>query len=92
MDAVGRCPSEDVGGPSGYAEFLEIISDPAHESYAETQQWVGQQFDPKAADLKRVLEAVDAPAAKWSRKAALEKSALKSEPRSSRMHTIKISA
>jgi hypothetical protein len=74
VDAVGRCPPEDVGGPSGYAEFLEIMSDPAHESYVETHQWVGEQFDPKAADLKRLSEAVDGLAAKWSRRVSTRKS------------------
>ena len=73
VDAAGRCPPEDVGGPSGYAEFLEIISNPAHESYAETQQRVGEQFDPNIADLKRLSEAVEALAAKWSRKASTRK-------------------
>ena len=38
VDAVGRCPPEDVGGPSGYEEFLEIMSDTAHESYEEKRQ------------------------------------------------------
>jgi len=28
IEAAGRCPPEDVGGPWGYAEFLEAISDP----------------------------------------------------------------
>jgi hypothetical protein len=27
VDAVGRCPPQDVGGPSGYEELLEIVSD-----------------------------------------------------------------
>ena len=64
---VGRCPPEDVGGPSGYEEFLEIMSDTAHDSYAETRQWVGGLFDPRAADLTQLSHAVDALAAKWSR-------------------------
>jgi Plasmid pRiA4b ORF-3-like protein len=29
IEASGRCPSEDVGGPFGHAEFLE--RDPKHE-------------------------------------------------------------
>ncbi|WP_247985450.1 plasmid pRiA4b ORF-3 family protein [Bradyrhizobium sp. 186] len=32
LDAVGRCPPEDVGGPPGYADYLEAIGDPAHQS------------------------------------------------------------
>jgi hypothetical protein len=73
VDAVGRCPPEDVGGPSGYAEFLEIMSDTAHESYAETRQWVGEHFDPSIADLNQLSHAVDALAAKWSRTATGKK-------------------
>ncbi len=33
VDAVGRCPPEDVGGPWGYAEFLDAIADPEHENH-----------------------------------------------------------
>ena len=49
------------------------MSDPAHESHAETQQWIGKQFDLKDADLKRLSEAVDALAAKWGRTASNRK-------------------
>jgi hypothetical protein len=28
LDAVGRCPPEDVGGAPGYADYLEATSDP----------------------------------------------------------------
>ena len=28
LEASGRCPPEDIGGPWGYAEFLEAIHDP----------------------------------------------------------------
>jgi len=31
IDATGRCPPEDVGGPWGYDEFLAALVDPAHE-------------------------------------------------------------
>ena len=31
-----HCPPEDVGGVSGYQDFLEIIFDPAHEEYEHT--------------------------------------------------------
>jgi hypothetical protein len=33
--ASGRCPPEDCGGPSGYAEILKATKDPSHEYYAE---------------------------------------------------------
>lgn len=35
LDARGRCPPEDVGGPWGYDEFLEALADPDHESHAD---------------------------------------------------------
>ena len=34
-EAKGRCPPEDVGGPWGYAEFLEALEDPEHERHAD---------------------------------------------------------
>jgi hypothetical protein len=35
IDASGRCPPEDCGGPWGYAELLEAIADPKHQRHAE---------------------------------------------------------
>jgi hypothetical protein len=35
VEATGRCPPEDIGGPGGYAEFLAAIADPTHERHAE---------------------------------------------------------
>src|SRR5436190_12009282 len=31
INAVGRCPPEDSGGPWGYAELLDALADPKHE-------------------------------------------------------------
>ena len=33
LSGYGDAPPEDVGGPGGFADFLEIISDPAHKEY-----------------------------------------------------------
>ena len=44
IDAVGRCPPEDVGGSWGYAEFLDALADPAHENHAEMKEWAGEDF------------------------------------------------
>ena len=70
IDATGRCPPEDVGGPWGYAEFLEAISDPKHESHAEMVQWIGAPFDPNTIDFDEHAKAVEALAKAWSRKPA----------------------
>ena len=48
------CPPEDVGSSHGYAEFLQIIKDPAHEEHAITLRWAGGAFDPVAFDLAEV--------------------------------------
>jgi hypothetical protein len=50
-----RCPPEDVGGVSGYEDFLEIISDPRHEDYDEYVGWAGGHFLDEF-DLKAVNE------------------------------------
>ena len=51
-----RCPAEDVGGTSGYEEFLEVICDPTHEEYEHYVGWAGghfvDEFDAKAANAK----------------------------------------
>ncbi len=31
LDGRNACPPEDCGGPSDYAELLEVLDDPAHE-------------------------------------------------------------
>jgi len=50
LDGARRCPPEDVGGPPGFAEFLRIIADPAHEEHQEMLEWCGGSFDPADFD------------------------------------------
>jgi len=49
----GDAPPEDVGGPGGFADFLEIIADPNHEEHEEMKLWAQSQlwvsFDFKRA-------------------------------------------
>lgn len=40
-------PPEDVGGPSGYAEFLKAMSHPGHREHQMYREWVGGPWDPK---------------------------------------------
>ena len=68
IDATGRCPPEDVGGSWGYAEFLDAIADPAHESHAEMKEWAGEAFDPKVVDVEALADDVAALAKAWARK------------------------
>ena len=37
-----------MGGPPGYADFLEAIRNPEHEEHAEMLEWCGGAFDPAA--------------------------------------------
>ena len=50
LDGARNCPPEDVGGTPGYAEFLDAISDPAHEQHNEFLTWVVGAFDPEEFD------------------------------------------
>ncbi|MBX6352948.1 MAG: plasmid pRiA4b ORF-3 family protein [Thermoflavifilum sp.] len=54
LDGAGACPPEDVGGVSGYAAFLEAITDPTHEEHFEYLQWVGGPFDPADFNVHEV--------------------------------------
>jgi len=68
VEAAGRCPPEDVGGPWGYAEILEAIGDPKHERHAELKEWVEDDFDPNVVDADQLADALAALAKRWSRK------------------------
>ena len=67
LEAVGRCPPEDIGGPPGYEEFLEALADPEHERHAEMTEWYGESFDPHAIDPTEINRAIQDVARRWSR-------------------------
>jgi hypothetical protein len=48
------CPPEDVGGASGYEEFLEALADPNHPEHVQLKDWIGRPFDPTAFDMDEV--------------------------------------
>lgn len=62
LDGARACPPEDCGGPSHYAQDLEIASDPADPEFSVlTTKW-GATFDPAAFDVEavnKVLHALD---------------------------------
>ena len=59
IEASGRCPPEDTGGPWGYAEFLEAIGNPKHERHDEFKEWHADDFDPKLVDAGWLAEEVN---------------------------------
>jgi hypothetical protein len=44
-------PLEDSGGPWGYADMLEILSDPGRKEYEDIHEWAGD-FDPEYFNLE----------------------------------------
>lgn len=65
LEAVGRCPPEDVGGAPGYAEYLDAISDPTHPEHEHMRLWGPERFDPNVIDRKALEAAVDALSDTW---------------------------
>jgi len=58
---AGCCPPEDVGGVSGYHEFLRVLLTPDQDEADEQkhlQNWVGGSFDPFHFDLENTDAAV----------------------------------
>jgi len=53
------CPPEDVGGVWGYRHMLDVLADPKHEEYEDTQEWIGDYFPgPDYFDLEAVNDAI----------------------------------
>ncbi len=48
------CPPEDVGGISGYAEFVAVLQDPEDPEYGAYLTWAGGSFDPEQFNLQSV--------------------------------------
>lgn len=67
VEAIGRCPPEDVGGPPGYEDYLEAIKDPRHERHTEMTQWYDADFDPTAVDTDDIERELAMLAKRWSR-------------------------
>jgi hypothetical protein len=53
VEGERACPPEDVGGTTGYAEYLEALADPKHREHASYMEW-GGPFDPEAFDPQAV--------------------------------------
>lgn len=66
LEASGRCPPEDIGGPWGYMEFLEAIADPNHERHDELTEWYDSEFDPAVVDVPTIEAKLSVLAKRWS--------------------------
>jgi len=61
IDGARCCPPEDVGGPSGYFEFLRVLLAPApdeRDEHKHLKRWSGGKFDPERFDLAKTDKAV----------------------------------
>ena len=48
------CPPEDCGGPWGYQQMLEVLTDPEHEDYDYYCECLGDEFDAEEFDVDTV--------------------------------------
>lgn len=51
---ANACPPEDVGGPFGYVQFLEVLADPSHPDHEGMLDWCGDAFDAAQLDLEQI--------------------------------------
>lgn len=70
VEASGRCPPEDIGGPWGYVEALEALADPEHECHDEIIEWWGglENIDLDSIDVPAIESELATLARRWSRK------------------------
>ena len=47
-------PPEDSGGPHGFMNLLEILSNPKHEDYKLYKRGLAGKYDQEAFDLERI--------------------------------------
>jgi hypothetical protein len=60
LDGCNACPPEDVGGFTGYEEFLQAMRDPTHEEHDAMWKWCGGPFDPTGFDVNAANAAIRA--------------------------------
>src|SRR5688572_4868364 len=54
LDGARAGPPEDVGGPFGYAEWLEMLTSGDESERSEAQEVLGEDFDAERFDLDAV--------------------------------------
>jgi hypothetical protein len=66
LDAVGRCPPEDCGGPPGYERLLKTLADPDDEEHDDLLVWAGGPIDPRSVDIKALERDLERLAKRWA--------------------------
>ena len=67
VDGARACPPEDVGGISGYEEYLDITADPQHEEHESFRRWRGP-FDPEKFDADKATKRMGRGLPDWRQK------------------------
>ena len=85
VEGVGRCPPEDVGGVTGFFEFLAAITNPRSREHRDMLRWYGGPFDPGDIGEAQIRERLAEIAARFARKTARRAGPkLKGGPRTAR--------
>ena len=64
LEGERACPPEDVGGVSGFAEYLEAIADPSHERHQELLGWSGP-YNPRAINPRLITHVMQEGIPDW---------------------------
>jgi hypothetical protein len=54
VDGARRGPPEDVGGPTGFEEFLAAVTKPRHRERNRMLTWYGGPYDPDDIDERAI--------------------------------------
>lgn len=58
IDGANACPPEDCGGPPGYIDFVQAMTDPLHAEHRAMWKWHGGPFSPTAFSLNDANRAI----------------------------------
>ncbi len=63
VNATGACPPEDIGGPWGFADFLEAMNNKKHPELEEYREWMGlepnEEFDLEFVDIDGINNSLE---------------------------------
>jgi hypothetical protein len=68
VEGERACPPEDVGGISGYEEYLEAMADPEHEEHESFMRWRGP-FDSEKFEASKATKRMRRGLPDWRREA-----------------------
>jgi len=66
VEGARACPPEDVGGTSGYKDYLEALADPQHPEHESFLHWRGR-FDPEEFDPEKATKRMRRGLPDWRR-------------------------